>query len=176
MLMIGKVMGRKSWVWVGIPTNARSLEDCIVFENEPDWNKRREFIGGYIQQYPNKNHFVKGVKEMWVDEDGLLKRLPENRLANTLFSSKKADVMHKMGVINNARSFGLHDYIVIKINQKYEGSFPSFTGEPQKIVGNVIVALPTTDIIETVQPSAMDYDWEHIKRTSPPNFVKINTF
>lgn len=197
-------MGRKSWTWVFIPADAQSIEDCRVFEEEPPFQDKSAHVGaksfpnasaannltvpsgkGYsisnaslahIQKYPVKQHFAKGVKEMWFDEDGLLKRLPVNRLGSTLFASNKAEVVHSAGVINNRSLLHPSDMMVVALKRKYENSFPSYTGEATQIVGNVVVAVDNLDRIGKVMPTAQDYSWENIKEKSQPQFLRINSF
>ena len=198
-------MGRKSWTWVFIPIEAQSINDCRVFEEEPSFEERQRYVGAksfsnsllnnttvrsgkgyslpspreqtaYIRKYPLKQHFAKGVKEMWFDEDGLPKRLPVNRLGSTLFASNKAEFIHPVGVINNRSLMHPADMMVVAVKRKYENSFPSFTGEATQIVGNVVVAVDNLDRIGRVMPTAQDYSWENIKEKSQPQFVKINSF
>jgi hypothetical protein len=197
-------MGRKSWTWVFIPADAQSINDCRIFEQEPSFQEKQKYVGAksfpnasmannisvpsgkgysvshehsaYIAKYPVKKHFAKGVKEMWFDEDGLLKRLPVNRLGSTLFASNKAEVVHSAGVINNRRLLHPSDMMVVAIKRKYEDSFPSYTGEATQIVGNVVVAVDNLDRIGKVMPTAQDYSWENIKEKSQPQFLRINSF
>ena len=197
-------MGRKSWTWVFIPADAQSIKDCRVFEEEPSFQQKQQYVGaksfpnvglannisvpsgkGYsvsyehsahIAKYPVKQHLAKGVKEIWFDEDGLLKRLPVNRLGSTLFASNKADIIHSVGVINNRSLMHPADMMVVGVKRKYENSFPSPTGEATQIVGNVVVAVDSLDRIGKVMPTAQDYSWENIKEKSQPQFVRINSF
>ena len=73
----------EKYTWVGIPTNATTLEECKIYSEKPDLRGLQAFVEGYIQPMP-KVWNVKGVREAYVNEEGQLKGFTPNIILNSI--------------------------------------------------------------------------------------------
>ena len=60
----------------------KNIKKCLEYVSVKDVKDMQKYVGGYIEQYP-RPEFTNFV--FLVDEEGLLKRLPRNELAQELY-------------------------------------------------------------------------------------------
>ena len=72
--------------WSIIRTGAKVLWDAETLPEKPELNGMQEAVGGYIENIP-KSWLKKGVKVMYVNEEGRIYDLPPNPVASQLLNN-----------------------------------------------------------------------------------------
>ena len=72
--------------WSIIRTGAKALWDAQTLSEKPELNGMQEAVGGYIENIP-KNWLKKGVRVMYVNEEGRMNDLPPNPVASKLLNN-----------------------------------------------------------------------------------------
>ena len=126
----------EKYTWVGIPANATSLEECTIFFKKPDLNGLQTFVEGLIQPMP-KVWNVKGIREVFVNEEGVWKGFTPNIILNSMIGEKKMHIMSPYGVLN-MRVFGERMTV---IKQGYKGHMMGARGNRYQVVGPAVAQI-----------------------------------
>lgn len=145
----------EKYTWVGIPEHAVTLDECKIFEEKPDMRDIQKAVGGLFQGVPKSQIKVKGIKLIYVNEEGQWMGYDANKIVNSMLGGGY-NIVSKMGVLNrnNFPGGGFH---VTRLNEKHRGSLLSHTGQKYSIVGPALAQVRLSKLEAAINDMRSQY-------------------
>ena len=135
--------------WVVIPQDATTLEDCTFYEEgyKPSLKEMQDGVGGgRIENLPKSYWKMKGIKTIYVNEEGLWRDdFKPNFIVNQMLAGDSYVVASQYGLLN--RDFGVHMTVVEKA---FENMYMNAFGQGMKIIGPCVAQIKVSALKKAI--------------------------